>query len=75
MTTHQLKTSTLSIENGIDEDSKVYRIIDFFGAAAMIENNRIMIPQLAEFDDINEGIGILLFSLAKRRMWLNRKKY
>lgn len=53
----------LRIDSSIDLDTKVYRIVDFYSAADLVNVRSFMIPSAKNFEDSNDGIGQLLSSL------------
>lgn len=53
----------LLIENKFEESEVLYRILDFFAAADIIKNSRLMFSRGDTFLDKNEGVDILLRQL------------
>jgi len=53
----------LELDSSLDEDLIVYRTIDFFSAADIIENRRFMFSRADTFSDKNEGIDRILRQL------------
>lgn len=51
------------IDNKLQVDSRVYRTLDFFSAAAIISQRRFMFSRADTFEDKNEGIERLLLQL------------
>lgn len=55
--------SLLNIDHSLSSDQTLYRIIDFFGAASIIENQQFMFTRSDLFNDKNEGIERMLGQL------------
>jgi hypothetical protein len=53
----------IQIAPGLERKLDVYRITDFYSAAAMLESNSLMLTRADLFDDPNEGIDRLLSQL------------
>lgn len=48
---------------GLDPTTPIYRILDFFGFARMVESHTLYVPQATGFSDENEGIDAILGGL------------
>lgn len=55
-----IPTNTTDLFGDLDPGMPIYRILDFFGFARMVESHTLYVPQATGFSDENEGIdGIL----------------
>lgn len=57
------KSPLLEIDTTLTPDSRVYRTLDFFSAAAIISQQRLMFSRADTFEDKNEGVERLLLQL------------
>lgn len=48
---------------GLDPATPIYRILDFFGFARMVEDHTLYVPQATRFNDENEGIDAIFRGL------------
>jgi hypothetical protein len=48
---------------GLSDSTRLYRTLDFFGAASIIKNKNLMFSRADTFQDKNEGVDILLAQL------------
>lgn len=60
--------SLLEFDEGLSDDTPLYRIVDFYAAADTIKNKRLRFSRANTFFDKNEGIGILLKQIQISRM-------
>lgn len=51
------------IDAALEPDLRVYRTLDFFSAAAIVSQRRLMFSRADTFEDKNEGIERLLLQL------------
>lgn len=63
MPSYYVENTKISIDDDLEDSQPIYRIVDFFGAALMLESKKLMLPSPNEFSDINEGIGVALSAL------------
>jgi hypothetical protein len=60
---HMDLTSLLTVDESLTDDTKLYRIVDFFAASQMITDHAFMFTRADQFSDPNEGIEPLLSQL------------
>lgn len=58
-----MTSSILEVHPSLSENTVLYRTLDFFGAAAIVENRQLMFSRADTFSDKNEGIDRLLVQL------------
>lgn len=58
-----LKSPILGVDATLSPDFRVYRTLDFFGAAAIVSQRRLMFSRADTFEDKNEGVERLLLQL------------
>lgn len=56
-------SSLLELSSALSPDTRLYRTMDFFGAAAMHTGRQLMFTRADKFEDRNEGIDLLLTQL------------
>ena len=53
------------VDDSLNDHTSLYRIVDYFAAAATVDTRKLMVPKADQFTDQNEGIDRLLLQLER----------